>query len=151
MLYSLNNTYPTSIPQRIRLSSGQTRTDPTTFTDSELEDAGYKLVPLKPVTEDRTKTVEWNSLNAEWIVRDKTQFEIDAENARQWKLIREQRNEILTKSDWSQTLDVIAQMTFDQKDQWRNYRQALRDITLQSDPFNIQWPSLPTWEALSGL
>lgn len=27
--------------------------------------------------------------------------------------------------------------------QWASYRQALRDITTQSDPFNIQWPVPP--------
>jgi hypothetical protein len=27
---------------------------------------------------------------------------------------------------------------------WRSYRQALRDITDQPDPFNISWPEPPS-------
>jgi hypothetical protein len=27
---------------------------------------------------------------------------------------------------------------------WRNYRQALRDITKQSDPSNLTWPTKPS-------
>jgi hypothetical protein len=26
---------------------------------------------------------------------------------------------------------------------WKEYRQALRDVTLQDDPFNIIWPDEP--------
>jgi len=27
--------------------------------------------------------------------------------------------------------------------EWKNYRKALRDITLQTDPYNITWPIKP--------
>jgi hypothetical protein len=29
------------------------------------------------------------------------------------------------------------------KEVWAAYRQALRDVTLQPDPFNIVWPTPP--------
>ena len=29
------------------------------------------------------------------------------------------------------------------RQQWQAYRQALRDITEQPDPFNIVWPETP--------
>ena len=28
--------------------------------------------------------------------------------------------------------------------EWETYRQELRDITTQPDPFNITWPSIPS-------
>jgi hypothetical protein len=54
--------------------------------------------------------------------------------------VREQRNRMLTASDWTQ----IADATVD-KQAWLIYRQALRDITSQeSFPFDIIWPGTPT-------
>ena len=29
-------------------------------------------------------------------------------------------------------------------DDWKNYRQALRDVPTQSDPDNITWPTKPS-------
>ena len=34
------------VPSRIRLSNGSTRTDKSTFTEAELNSAGYKVVPM---------------------------------------------------------------------------------------------------------
>jgi len=55
-----------------------------------------------------------------------------------WDIIRQQRNNKLYQSDWTQLED--APLSADQKAEYRVYRQALRDITTQSDPFNIVWP-----------
>ncbi len=57
----------------------------------------------------------------------------------QWEVVREKRNKLLTESDWTQLPD-IPQAT---KDLWEPYRQELRDITNQSDPYNITWPIPP--------
>ena len=53
--------------------------------------------------------------------------------------IREQRNFLLSDSDWTQVADApVNQLT------WANYRQALRDITTQEGfPFNVTFPSKP--------
>lgn len=59
--------------------------------------------------------------------------------ARQWSTIRSQRDALLTSSDWTQIPDSPKC----QDESWLNYRQALRDITTQSDPFNIDWPETP--------
>lgn len=49
------------------------------------------------------------------------------------------RNNLLTKSDWTQLPDAPVD-----KDVWATYRQQLRDITLQSGfPENIIWPDPP--------
>ena len=55
-----------------------------------------------------------------------------------WNEIREIRTEMLKECDWTQLSDV--NLSEEEKETWREYRQALRDITLQDDPFNIIWP-----------
>jgi hypothetical protein len=54
----------------------------------------------------------------------------------QWAVIRNQRNQMLKDSDWTQVADSPVD-----KSAWATYRQALRDITTQLDPFNITWPA----------
>lgn len=58
-----------------------------------------------------------------------------------WLYVRTNRNELLFQSDWSQIPDN--QLTEQKKSEWTTYRQALRDVTLQEDPFNINWPQKP--------
>jgi hypothetical protein len=58
----------------------------------------------------------------------------------QWDVVRNQRSALLAASDWTQLPDVPLAM----KQAWADYRQALRDITLQPDPFNIIWPTPPS-------
>lgn len=55
----------------------------------------------------------------------------------QWPLVRAERDKRLAATDWTQLPDVKISSV------WLTYRQALRDITNQSDPFNIVWPALP--------
>ena len=57
----------------------------------------------------------------------------------EWSLVRAERNRRLQESDWTQLPDVPIAT----KDAWAEYRQALRDITEQPDPFNIVWPVPP--------
>lgn len=54
-----------------------------------------------------------------------------------WADIRAQRNKLIAESDWMANSDVTM------SDEWREYRQALRDITNQSDPNDIVWPTKP--------
>ena len=58
-----------------------------------------------------------------------------------WDNIRKLRNVFLSRSDWTALTDC--QLTQIKKDEWAIYRQALRDITLQSDPDSIVWPNEP--------
>ena len=58
----------------------------------------------------------------------------------QWSMVRIQRDRKLLSSDWTQLPDVPLQT----KELWASYRQALRDITQQPDPFNIIWPQPPS-------
>lgn len=57
----------------------------------------------------------------------------------EWPLVRSRRNALLSASDWTQLPDVPLAT----KDAWATYRQALRDVTEQPDPFNIVWPVPP--------
>ena len=56
----------------------------------------------------------------------------------QWAAVRQERNVILASSDWTQLPDAPVNATA-----WAEYRQALRDITLHSDPFSVIWPVAP--------
>lgn len=60
----------------------------------------------------------------------------------QWKIVRTMRDQKLQESDWTQLPDVP--LTSEQRAEWVTYRQALRDVTNQSDPFSIIWPTAPT-------
>jgi hypothetical protein len=68
---------------------------------------------------------------------------LDAEEAttkvdEQWGRIRIERNAKLIASDWTQVADSPVDAAA-----WATYRQALRDITNQTNPFNIVWPAVP--------
>jgi hypothetical protein len=65
-----------------------------------------------------------------------TQEELDQRVVTQWQVIRTQRNQMLKDTDWTQVADSPVD-----KAAWATYRQALRDITTQADPFNITWPN----------
>lgn len=56
--------------------------------------------------------------------------------------IREQRNQILTLTDWTQVPD--SPITDDIKQQWKTYRQLLREVPQQKNfPDYVDWPDAP--------
>ena len=56
-----------------------------------------------------------------------------------WARIRLERNELLKQSDWRAVSDRTL------TDDWREYRQALRDLpTTESNPDNITYPTPPS-------
>ena len=63
--------------------------------------------------------------------------------AEKWANIRSQRDRLLTESDWVvvKAKEEHANASIDSN--WIDYRTALRDITEQSDPDNITWPTKP--------
>ncbi len=56
-----------------------------------------------------------------------------------WATVRAERDAMLRASDWTQLPDVPLAT----KETWAIYRQALRDVTLQPDPFSLVWPVAP--------
>lgn len=90
-----------------------------------VDDSLFKAVPDLPMPEgelDVTFTVE--PLPAEVV----------------WPTIRARRDVLLAQCDWTQLPDVPLAT----KDAWAEYRQALRDITLQPNPTAIVWPTPPS-------
>lgn len=71
-------------------------------------------------------------------VSDMDQEAIDALTAAQWDSIRAERNRKLANCDWTQLPDAPVDAAA-----WAEYRQELRDITAQTDPFAIVWPTAP--------
>ena len=62
-------------------------------------------------------------------------------NPEEWVVVRFKRDKKLQACDWTVLSDVP--ITPEEKAEWETYRQALRDITNQPDPFNITWPTPP--------
>lgn len=62
--------------------------------------------------------------------------------AEKWVEVRRERNTRVSAADWTQLDD--APFDASNKQQWRTYRQALRDLPqAQTDPYNITWPTPP--------
>jgi len=89
----------------------------------------------------QTFVVEGNEVVQYEQVREKTQEELDQETDQMWENVRNERNTMLSECDWTQLPD--SPLTEEKKAEWITYRQSLRDITLQQDPFNIVWPTKP--------
>lgn len=137
MLYSLNGAYPTPLPNRIRLSNGNTRTKANTFTAEEIADAGYVEAP-DPPSISYPEVLDWTG--TAWVVRQPNQSEIDA----LWITIRAECVRLLSESDYKVIKAYEAQQPV--PTEWVNYRQALRDIynnVNNLDPYFIVWPDQP--------
>ncbi len=62
-------------------------------------------------------------------------------NEQNLKFLRDRRNDLLTKSDWTQSRDV----TLSNDSAWQTYRQALRDLPSNTvDSSNPTWPTEPS-------
>ena len=91
-----------------------------------------------PETNPRTDTLERSCslIDGTWTeVWTKVQLDsaVAAEN------IREQRNELLAETDWTQLSDSSVAST------WTTYRQALRDVPSQEGfPYSVTWPTKPS-------
>lgn len=59
----------------------------------------------------------------------------------QWVKVRYERFMLLAESDWRVTRATETGVPM--SPQWVAYRQALRDVTTQADPFAIMWPTPP--------
>lgn len=103
------------------------------------------LVPNAEFVGDATHIIDWHDSRPQ-----PTESEIQAkiaelEAAEPLRLLRQQRNQLLAQSDWMANSDVT--MT----EEWRVYRQVLRDITTQTPSLDengnltgITWPTPPT-------
>lgn len=120
------------------------------FTEEQKNQAGWYKVENAGVSsfddeneiiESETFRLEGNKVIRTVTKRQKTAQEIIAHKEKFWDLIRHQRNVFLAESDWV-VLKAACQGN-PVPEEWAAYRQALRDITAQADPKNVQWPTKP--------
>jgi hypothetical protein len=106
-----------------------------------IQEQGYYLITAwKPYNYATEKLVPamphlYNGMCCTVNVEPKTDQELKDRTHNEWANIRHERNRLLAESDWTQLADSPAD-----KDKWAVYRQELRDITIQEDPFSIIWP-----------
>jgi len=144
-----NITYPYSI-QQLKLDN-RNISFPSTISDSlletfgvykvELKDSGYDNDDTKDVVEI-TPTLSGSIYVQTYEVSDANEETINKRKEIKWSEVRSTRNTLLAESDWTQFQD--SPITGSSLTDWQTYRQSLRDITNQSDPYNITWPTKPS-------
>lgn len=78
-----------------------------------------------------------------WQVVELTADELNAKSNALGSRIRSKRNAILMDTDWTQNLD--SPLNDADKDTYKVYRQALRDVSNQQGfPQSVTWPTPPT-------
>ena len=65
---------------------------------------------------------------------------VQAKTDQAWLEVRTQQRDLLYKSDWTCS---VTDYEVPNKSEWVQYRAQLRDVTTQSDPFEIVWPVAP--------
>jgi len=68
------------------------------------------------------------------------------------RLLREERNKLIAETDWTQLKDIDLDIIRERN--WKNYRQALRDLPAKSNPklnsmggldmSSVTWPTIPS-------
>jgi len=136
--------YPYSIPQLREAYPNVSL--PAELTNESLIEWDMYVVTPTPMPNDYTKNITEGTpvltngiYYQNWIQTNASQREIDYRLENQWFIIRQTRNELLVECDWTQLADVSAET----KSIWSEYRQSLRDITSQTNPFSITWPVKP--------
>jgi hypothetical protein len=124
---------------------------PTIISDSLLEsfniykvetkNSGYDSDDSKDVTEV-TPTLSGSVYVQTYTISDADTETINKRREIKWSEVRSGRDSLLSESDWTQFNDSpISGSTLTD---WQTYRQSLRDITNQSDPYDITWPNIPS-------
>jgi hypothetical protein len=104
--------------------------------------------PTTPEYDFKTKKIEfvreWNAgaVVGYYKILNLTNAEKDALIESRWAQIRYHRDNTIISTDYLMMPDVFSSFSDSDKAKVISYRQALRDITNQEDPFNIAWPSL---------
>jgi hypothetical protein len=74
-----------------------------------------------------------------WNVSNLGEEELAERTEGRAKQVRDERDQKLSKTDWTQVADAPVDKTT-----WANYRQALRDVPEQNGfPWNVVWPTQP--------
>ena len=116
------------------------------------------LLELKPGAEWTVRGDNYSDL--EWLDKSQTkptEDEINAkiaelEAAEPFRLLRIERNKLISETDWTQLKDIDLDIIRERN--WKNYRQALRDLPANSNPklnsngdldmTSVTWPDKPS-------
>ena len=138
--------YPYSIPQLRASHPNVSFPANANLTNELLAEWGMYVVTPTPMPNDYTKNIIEGTpvltngvYYQNWIQTNASQSEIDYRLENQWFIIRDTRNQLLSECDWTQLFDISSET----KAIWAQYRQSLRDITSQTNPFSITWPVKP--------
>lgn len=145
--------YPTTLPQNWK--------DVSNYVSNfyVLDDVSLRQYGWYPVRVVRSETTENKVVTGQLFVveetevvqyeqvRDKTTDELEQELTQKWINIRVERNTLLTESDWTQLSDSPIFGT-PLQEEWKEYRQALRDITNYPSPDVVIWPQKPEYTSL---
>ena len=141
-LYANGSLPPAPLPDRITLTDGRVRSDPTTYTDEEIADAGYLPVEPPPtcaIDQEVIWTAGQDGVPG-WQV-------IARDPYAQWAGIRHERDSLIGAFAWRverwHRNDRLGRVQPDDIASLDAYMQALADLTLQPDPFRIGWPVPP--------
>ena len=103
---------------------------------------------------DTYEGIEWGETNSQ---TKPTKEEVTAKlnelnNEEPYKLLREERNKLISETDWTQLKDIDLDIIRERN--WKNYRQALRDLPSKSNPkldsfgkldmSSVTWPVKPS-------
>lgn len=141
-LYSYQGQEPRPLPHEISYTEswGATnfRQGVESFTEEEIQRAGYTGPYTRPEYNQEYQRRHWNSETLSYVVEDKTDEEI-------WEPIRRERNRLLAESDWTMTADAPENTNFRE---WEMHRQRLRDLpSLYEDPRDVVFPRSPEGRA----
>lgn len=121
---------------------------PKSISSSILQTYNVYEVKLTPQPEDYTKNITegapqlvsgsyqqvWNEVSA-------STEEIEQRKTDKWTEVRTFRDNLLKECDWTQLQD--SPITGSKLTEWQTYRQELRDITTNDNPFTLTWPNKP--------
>ena len=89
----------------------------------------YHATPQGNIPFTAEEEARWDKMAAEWAA---------GADDRKAEEVRQERDSLLSETDWMACSDVTM------SDEWRTYRQALRDIPSQEGfPNSVTWPTKP--------
>lgn len=104
---------------------------------SSIENVPWNYIPVS----DGSYIITDNAAHVKYELALKTDESIAADIATRWTAVRETRDALLKSTDWVtvRSVDVGTPVP----ELWAAYRQSLRDITTQDNPFDLTWPTPP--------
>ena len=119
------------------------------YVSNELEGITYNIKYYASKRDaEEIKDVDGNSHDPKQYVQSHFVGQDDTRDARilaeKWVNVRAERDRRIAATDWRVIVASESDEGSDLSSNWKNYRKALRDITEQSDPDNITWPTEPS-------